>query len=328
MPIEHELRVGEDGGRAVVAVDVVRVDAERVLDRLAPEPSCGRREGAERRAEHVARGEVAGLRGPQARVHGDALGAAVDAGGIAGAATPRPTRGRRRAGSRRRRARASAPRAARPGAARRPGASSRARSARPSTARSPRRRAARRASRRPRARRRGSRRSVTSTIVTREPSRPSAWPSSSPIGPAPITSRRSGSSRRRSTSSLVRYGRVGQAGDRQPRRRRPRRDDDPPRPQALAVHGHDAGLLEARLAHDDPHPGQRLEVRPRPVRPAVHDRLDAADHRAHVHLDPAGPHAVLGRGPRPRARPRRCGSAPCSGCSRGSGRSRRPGRAR
>ncbi len=52
----------------------------------------------------------------------------------------------------------------------------------------------------------GSSPAASSTMVTRDPSRARAWPSSRPTGPAPITSRRAGRERMVSTSALVRCG--------------------------------------------------------------------------------------------------------------------------
>jgi len=49
-------------------------------------------------------------------------------------------------------------------------------------------------------------RSPTSSTVTRTPKRDSAWASSAPIGPPPITTREPGTDSIRRTSRLVQYG--------------------------------------------------------------------------------------------------------------------------
>ncbi len=91
-------------------------------------------------------------------------------------------------------------------------------------------------------------------------------------------------------------GCLGEAGDWDHDRLGSGGDHNARSPQRLAVHRHDARVLEARLAGHDAHAGQRLQVGARTGRPLVDDRLHAVDDGAHVHLDPGHPHPVLAGG--------------------------------
>ena len=169
-------------------------------------------------------------------------------------------------------------------------------------------------------------RSPTSSTVTRTPNRASAWASSAPIGPPPMTTSEPGTDSIRRTSRLVQYGVSASPSIGGARRRRAGVEHDAARRlEGLAVHLDRARPGEPAVAAHEPAPRRPRAGRRRPGRPSRRwprrgsGRATGAPVGPHVGRRPRGRRSV---GPRRARRPR--GSSSCSGCSRSRGTHPRP----